>query len=156
MKRPNLLLIMADQLAPLAAGGGASDDPDTVLAEYTAEGVRGPLLMVRRGSHKLILNPEDPPLLFGLDADPDELENLAGTPAASGVQAALEAVAAETWDVPALDRAVRESQAARRLMSKALGTGARTPWDFQPFRDASKTYFRESGDIQESYSGLLR
>ena len=41
-------------------------------------------------------------------------------------------------------------------MSEALRTGARTPWDFQPIRDASKAYFRESGDIQESYSGVLR
>ena len=51
---------------------------------------------------------------------------------------------------------MRDSQAARRLVSGALGTGARTSWDFQPVRDASKAYFRESGDIQESYSGLLR
>ena len=142
-------------LVPLASGG-AADWPDLVCSEYTAEGVSAPLLMVRKGSYKLILNPEDPPLLFDLDADPDEIENLAGTPASSGVQAELEAVAARTWDVSALDRAVRESQAARRLVSGALGTGARTSWDFQPGRDASKAYFRESGDIQESYSGLLR
>jgi choline-sulfatase len=143
-------------LAPLATGGGSPDRPDAVCAEYTAEGVPGPLLMVRQGRHKLIANPEDPPLLFDLDADPDELENLAGTPAAARVQAELEAVAAATWDVPALDRAVRESQAARGLVSEALGAGARTPWDFQPVRDASKAYFRESGDVRESYSGLLR
>ena len=146
----------ADSLVPLASGGARGLAGSRVCAEYTAEGVSGPLLMVRKGSYKLILNPEDPPLLFDLDADPDEIENLAGTPASSGVQAELEAVAARTWDVSALDRAVRESQAARRLVSGALGTGARTSWDFQPGRDASKAYFRESGDIQESYSGFLR
>ena len=142
-------------LASLASGG-AADWPDLVCAEYTAEGVPGPLLMVREGPHKLISNPEDPPLLFDLDADPDEIENLAESPAFAGVRAKLEAVVDETWDVANLDRAVRESQAERRLLSAALGTGARTPWDFQPLRDASKGYFRERGDIQESYSGLLR
>ena len=143
-------------LVALASHGTATDWPDTVCAEYTAEGVPGPLLMVRKGSHKLITCPGDPPLLFDLAGDPDELENLAGTPAHAGAQAELQAISARTWDVAALDRAVRESQAARRLVGAALGTGARAPWDFQPVRDASTSWFRESGDIQASYGGVLR
>ena len=143
-------------LVPLLSGRGASDRPDRVCAEYTGEGVSGPLLMVRRGAHKLISSPGDPPLLFDLDSDPDELENLAGRAESAGVRGELEAIAADTWDVPALDREVRESQAARRLVGTALGTGARAPWDFQAQRDASKAWFRESGDIQESYGGALR
>ena len=145
-------------LTPLMSGasGGAADWPDLVCAEYLAEGVRAPLLMVRKGSHKLIASPVDPPLLFDLDSDPDELEDLAGLPACAGVRTELEAVVAETWDVEALDRSVRESQAVRRLVSAALDTGARTPWDFQPMRDASRLYFREGGDIQASYSGTVR
>ena len=145
-------------LASLASGasGGASHWPDLVCAEYTAEGVRAPLLMVRKGPYKLIASPGDPPLLFDLDADPDELDNIAEQPAAAAVRAELEAAASETWDVETLDREVRESQAARRLVRAALATGTRTPWDFQPVRDASRLYFRESGDIQDSYSGSLR
>ena len=142
-------------LAPLAAGGGR-DRPDLVCAEYTAEGVRAPLLMVRKGPHKLISSPADPPLLCDLDADPDERENLAERPAFAGVRAELEAVVAGTWDVRALDAAVRESQSARRLVGAALDTGTRTPWDYQPMRDASRLYFREGGDIQASYSGTVR
>ena len=95
-------------------------------------------------------------MLFNPDNDPDELEDLAGQPTCAGVRAELEAAVAETWDVEALDRAVRESQSARRLVSAALGTGARTPWDLQPMRDPSRLYFRESGDIQASYSGSVR
>ena len=142
-------------LAPLASGDGR-DWPDLVCAEYTAEGVRAPLLMVRKGSYKLITSPGDPPMLFDLDNDSDELENLAGHPDCAGVRAELEAVVAETWDVDALDAAVRESQSVRRLVGTALDTGTRTPWDFQPMRDASQLYFRESGDIQASYSGTVR
>ena len=142
-------------LAPLASGGGR-DWPDLVCAEYTAEGVRAPLLMVRKGPHKLISSPGDPPMLFDLDNDPDEIENLAGHPACAAVRAQLEAVVAETWDVDALGAAVRESQSVRRLVSAALDTGTRTSWDFQPIRDASRLYFRESGDIQASYSGTVR
>ena len=145
-------------LASLASGasGSAADWPDLVCAEYTAEGVRAPLLMVRKGPYKLIASRGDPTMLFNLDNDPDELEDLAEHPACAGVRVELEAVVAETWDVEALDRAVRESQSARRLVSAALGTGARTPWDFQPMRDASRLYFRRSGDIQASYSGSVR
>ena len=112
--------------------------------------------MVRKGRHKLISSPADPPLLFDLDADPDERENLAGRPACEGVRAELEAAVAETWDVESLDSAVRASQSARRLVGAALDTGARTPWDYQPMRDASRLYFREGGDIQASYSGTVR
>jgi len=145
-------------LASLAsnASGGAVDGPHPVCAEYTAEGVRSPLLMVRKGPYKLIASPGDPPMLFDLDADPHELEDLAAHPAAADARADLEAVVAGTWDVEALARAVRESQSARRLVSTALGAGARVPWDFQPMRDASRLYFRESGDIQASYSGIVR
>ena len=142
-------------LAPLASGGGR-DWPDLVCAEYTAEGVRAPLLMVRKGPYKLIASPGDPPMLFDLDNDPDELENLAARPACAAVRAELESVVAETWAVEALDAAVRESQSVRRLVSAALDTGIRTSWDFQPMRDASQLYFRESGDIQASYSGTVR
>ena len=83
------------------------------------------------------------------------LRKMAEHPACDGVRTELEAVAGETWDVEALDAAVRESQSARRLVSAALATGARTSWDFQPMRDATKLYFRESGDIQASYSGTV-
>ena len=154
---PNLSApIDGQSLVPLATQGASTDWPDTVFSEYTAEGVPGPLLMVRKGPHKLITCPGDPPLLFDLASDPDELENLAGTPANAGAQTELAAISARTWDVAALDRAVRESQAARRIVSAALGTGARMPWDFQPMRDASTSYFRERGDIQDSYGGVLR
>ncbi len=142
-------------LAPLASGSG-DDRPDLVCAEYTAEGVRAPLVMVRKGPCKLISCPTDPPLLFDLDADPDERENLAEHPAHAGMRAELEAAVDRNWDLQALDTAVRRSQSARRLVGAALDTGRRTPWDFQPLRDASGLYFREGGDIQASYSGTVR
>jgi len=141
-------------LIPLATGS-ATDWPDTVLAEYTAEGVNAPILMVRKGPHKLITSSEDPPLLFDLEADPDETRNLAGDANAADAQAGLEAIAAATWDPPALDRAVRQAQAARRVVGGALATGVRSSWNHQPMRDAAKTYYREAGDVRDAYSGSI-
>ena len=152
---PELALpVEGRSLLPLATGK-ATEWPDTVLAEYTAEGVTAPLLMVRKGPHKLITGPGDPPLLFDLAADPGRNPEPRRRPGAAEVRAELEAVAARTWDVPALDRAVRETQAARRLVGGALATGARRSWDYQPLRDASKSYYREGGDVQDAYSGRI-
>ena len=112
--------------------------------------------MVRKGPYKLIAGHGDPPMLFDLGADPDERHDLARDPGSAGPRAELEAVIARTWDVDALDRAVRESQAARRLVGAALGAGARAPWDYRPTRDASRLYFRAPGDVQDSYAGSVR
>ncbi len=137
------------------AGGAATDWPDLVCAEYTAEGVREPMLMVRKGCHKLIASRTDPPLLFDLRTDPDERENLAERPDRAGVRAELESIVAETWDIEALERSVRESQSVRRLLSTALAAGRRTPWDYQPLRDTSQLYYRMQADVQDAYSGSL-
>ena len=142
-------------LASLASGSG-DDWPDLVCTEYTAEDKRAPLVMVRKGPCKLITCPTDPPLLFDLEAAPDERENLAEHPGHVDVRAELEAAVNRTWDIQALDTAVRQSQSARRLVGAALDTGSRTPWDFQLLRDAPQLYFREGGDIQASYSGTVR
>ncbi|MYF86533.1 MAG: hypothetical protein F4178_08995, partial [Rhodospirillaceae bacterium] len=90
------------------------------------------MLMVRKGPHKLICGRTDPPLLFDLEADPDERENLAGRPDCAAMRAELESIVADTWDIEGMERQVLESQAARRLLTRALGAGRRTSWDYQP------------------------
>lgn len=49
----------------------------TAVSEYLAEGTADPMLMIRRGQHKFISCASDPELLFDLQADPNELTNLA-------------------------------------------------------------------------------
>lgn len=50
---------------------------DTVLGEYMGEGTRSPLVMIRRGPWKFVYSPLDPPQLFNVEKDPQELVNLA-------------------------------------------------------------------------------
>jgi len=56
---------------------------------------------------------------------------------------------ARRWDLAALDATVRESQRRRRLVDSALTRGAIRAWDFQPFRDASRQYMRNSMDLDD-------
>ena len=133
-------------LLPHLEGRGGHDE---VFGEYLAEGALAPIVMIRRGPHKFVHSPADPDQLYDLDADPDERENLASTPGHAGNVAAFRAEAAARWDLPALDRAVRDSQRRRRFVGAALATGVARPWDFQPFRDASRHYMRNNVDLED-------
>ena len=137
-------------LAGLAAGS-ADGWPDTAYSEYCGEGAESPILMVRRGRWKYIHCEDDPPLLYDLESDPDELENLAGTEAAQAVESELREAVFRQWDPANLKQRVIESQRRRLFLHEALTIGRRTPWDFNPIRDASREYMRDDGDIQGIY-----
>jgi len=126
----------------LPALGGADVPEGVVTSEYLAEGVTAPAVMVRRGRHKLVRCPGDPDLLYDLEADPRELYDLAALLAHARVRDELSAEAERRWDLAALREDVLESQSQRRLVAAALTVGAHTPWDHQPFFDASRQYVR--------------
>ena len=120
------------------------DGRDEALGEYLAEGAVAPIVMIRRGRHKFIHAPGDPDQLYDLEADPDERLDRADETAMAAIVAMFRAEVAARWDLGALDRAVRESQHRRRLVDAALMTGRTKPWDFQPFKDASRQYMRNT------------
>ncbi|WP_237480328.1 choline-sulfatase [Lichenibacterium dinghuense] len=133
-------------LVPHLSGRGGHDE---VLGEYLAEGALAPIVMLRRGRWKFVHSPADPDQLYDLGADPEELCNLAGSGEHAGTVAAFRAEAARRWDIAALDRSVRDSQRRRRLVDAALASGVTKPWDYQPFRDATKQYMRNTMDLDD-------
>ena len=133
-------------LSPHLAGREGHDE---AIGEYLAEGAIAPMVMIRRGALKFIHAPPDPDQLYHLRRDPGERENLAGKPAHTAEVAKFRAEAAERWDLAALDAEVRASQRRRRLVDAALTKGEIRAWDFQPFRDASKQYMRNSMDLDD-------
>jgi choline-sulfatase len=98
--------------------------------------------MLRHDRLKYIHCAGDPEQLYDLEADPQELRDLAGDAAYAGELAAARAALDERYDLPALEASVVESQRRRRLVWPALASGAYTPWDFQPYLDASLLYVR--------------
>jgi choline-sulfatase len=109
--------------------------------------------MIRRGRWKFVHSPADPDQLYDIAADPDETLNHCGKKDTEAVLATFRAEAAQRWDFKAIDEAVRDSQRRRRIVAPALMTGRITPWDYQPFRDASKAYMRNTmalGDLERT------
>jgi choline-sulfatase len=138
--------IAGRSLTPHLQGG---DGPDGVVGEYLAEGAIAPIVMLRRGRWKYIHSPADPDQLYDLQTDPEELANLAADPVQARVVADFTAEVAARWDLPRLHEQVLASQRRRRLVGRALDQGRRRSWDFQPWRDASGLYIRNTMRLDE-------
>ncbi|WP_161897775.1 choline-sulfatase [Pseudomonas yangonensis] len=133
-------------LLPHLEGEGGHDE---VLGEYMAEGTLSPLMMIRRGPWKFVYSEDDPLLLFNLQHDPAERENLAGSADHQNLLAEFIAEARERWDISAIHAATLASQRRRRLVAEALSQGKLTSWDHQPWVDASQQYMRNHIDLDD-------
>ena len=132
------------------AASGGSDPVDEALAEYTAEMTSHPMFMIRRGRHKYIHCDTDPALLYDVDADPQELNNLADDPDHADLAAEFAAEVSQRWDSSAIREQVLASQQARRLVHSAMGDDSRISWDYSPAQDAANQYVRDHMDWAEA------
>jgi choline-sulfatase len=137
-----------NSLIPLL-NGQENNWPDIAFSEYLGEGVIAPVLMIRRGRYKYIFSEPDPDQLYDLESDPHELHNLAGLPDYETIRRNFRAETQARWNPPALRHDIIASQKRRHLLAQALMTGKHTPWDFQPYQDASKQYMRNHLDLNE-------
>jgi choline-sulfatase len=121
--------------------GSRLDGPaHDVVAEYLAEGVNSPLVMLRRGRHKYLWCADDPEQCFDLEADPHELASI------EPPELFREEVA-RRWDMPRLTEAVLASQRDRRQVVAALRSGAPERWDWMP--RAERRFVTGSDDLYE-------
>lgn len=97
---------------------------DETFAEYCTDGVSrwtggGPVQqrMLRHGRWKLVYYHGQQPQLFDLEADPDEMTDLALEPRYEAVRDALVARVLDVWDPQAIARTLAERAANKRLLS---------------------------------------
>lgn len=133
-----------EDLSGVIAGTGVRGP---VPMEYAAEGSIAPLVAIRHGRFKLTVCQADPPLLFDLNQDPDERVNLADDPEHAAVVRDIRSQITKRWNLASFDASVRESQARRWVVYKALRNGAYYPWDYQPLQKASERYMRNHMDL---------
>jgi choline-sulfatase len=132
-------------LIPLC-DGDASNDPNSCVSEYLAEGTGAPMLMIRRAKYKFISCITDPDQLFDLKLDPHELNNLAeGAP--SQLLAEFRSEAKSYWNAESLQQKVIHNQARRRSVHAALRVGHYQGWDYNPPSDAAQQYTRSHMDL---------
>ncbi|AUQ73885.1 choline-sulfatase [Phaeobacter piscinae] len=137
-------------LLPLAMG---SERSEPVAIEYAAEASYAPLVSLRYGKWKYNRCALDPDQLFDLEADPHELNNLAGDPTHAGTLQTLRAKSEARWDLDRFDAEVRASQARRWVVYEALRQGGYYPWDYQPLQKASERYMRNHMDLNDVEDG---
>lgn len=135
--------LSGQSLLPYLQGEPAAG-PDTVLGEYLAEGALAPYLMIKRGKYKFIWSEPDPDQLFDLEEDPDELNNLCNLEVYRPLAKEFRAEIAQRWDTAGLKEKIIASQRSRRLIYDAQMTGRPTPWDYQPHKEASSSYMRNT------------
>ena len=138
-----------ESLVPLLENGDG-EESRTVISEFLGEGAIAPCFMVRQGDYKYIYSQPDPPQLYDLRSDPEELTNLAGNPDYTQTGKKLHQAVLDHQDPEKVHQAVLASQDRRRLVFTAHMTGKHTPWDFQPIHDASNKYMRNHLDLYEN------
>jgi choline-sulfatase len=156
VREPVSLLDLAPTLVELGGGelpgdgvalGAAlttgSAPPRDIPIEYLAEGVRAPQVTLVRGGLKLVRSLGEPDLVYDVDADPGERNDLGMKQSLREVQSLRKAADAR-WNLEALDAAVRASQRRRRLVAQALATGNVVKWDHP---EGSRRYVATGDDF---------
>ncbi len=137
-----------------------NDDPDwqdDVMMEFTGEGIYSPCLMLRKNGFKYVYCEDDPGMLFDLDNDPKELNNLCGNSEYVSVEKDMLDDILNRWEPVAMKQEIIRSQQRRLFIQKVLLKGNRSPWDYQPYRDASQEFVRSAANTDTTMTkGLAR
>ena len=107
-------------LAPVLHGY-SSHMSDIVISEFAADGSTGPSRMVKRGSMKYMDLEGSDTLLFDLDQDPHELNNLIDDPAYADSATELQAICEENWNREEMHAIIAADQRRRLKVHQATG-----------------------------------
>ncbi len=115
---------------------------DEAISEYYGPGVIEPWLSIRCGKWKYVWTRNAPELLFDIEADPDEQNDLAQNNAHADVRDKLRERLLGRYDVEEVTKRASESKETRAFLHQALSTNDGFHWEYQPVFDATKQYVR--------------
>ena len=85
-------------------------------------------------------------MLFDLERDPDELENLSGEPELRSIEERLHARLVRDWNPDEMHARLLASQKRRLFLADVAMRSGRYPnWAYQPFVDESRRFIRGAG-----------
>jgi len=122
------------------------------ISDYLAIGPCVPCRMVRKRQYKYILTHGHPSLLYDLDADPNELENLADDPEYREIISGMHDIALSDWHPQQLTEQVLLSQKARQFIANIPGDAAQ--WDYIARIGDDENFVRKEG--VDATKGRLR
>jgi choline-sulfatase len=141
VNRETVLPIDGRSVIPLIEG---QREPErAIFAEIHAGGVSMTCFMVRQGDFKYIYTTGYQPQLYNLAEDPKEWNNLAGKAEVAEIESRLHSLLMTNFDPDQIERDVVASLAHRRVLKEAMDTTGLPTWDYQPFFDATKQYWRK-------------
>jgi choline-sulfatase len=88
----------------------------------------------------------DPPQLYDLNNDPDELKNLIEDPTYEDIAQSFKSEVLTRWDSEVIRTNVIATQKQRRGIHAAMEAGILHSWDYNPPRDASNEFVRNHMD----------
>ena len=103
---------------------------DSALCEYCGEGAIAPFFMIRKGAFKYVLVPGFDALLFNVETNALEAENLRGTAGYEKLEREFEAQILSKWNPESIRRDVVNSQRERRMINASLRKGRGLSWDW--------------------------
>ncbi len=120
----------------------AEDSESYALSEYSAECASHPMVMIRRGQYKYIHCEVDPPQLYDLRTDPNELNNLAPLESHQQLVSSFRDEVLARWDLDRIRNDIIDNQKARQVIHESMVRTQHVSWNYQPFQDAAEAYVR--------------
>ena len=135
--------IHGNSLVDLLTRGEDPHWSDIAISEYSGVGTYTPCRMVRRGSFKYIYTHGYPGLLYNLEDDPLELNNLAGQREYAEVEDELLEIILSDWNPEEIKQKVLASQKERLFLKKA--TAGDPQWAYAVKAEDENRFVRNDG-----------
>jgi len=136
-------ILPIDGQSALPLVNGQREPERAVFSELHAEGVNTTCFMVRQGDFKYVHVTGYGPQLYNLVEDPKEWNNLAGTPEYAEIETKLHGLIMVKFNPEDIEARVQDSLARRTVIREAMRKTGLPKWDYQPFFDATRQYWRE-------------